>query len=90
MITSTELRTKLEDVIDMLNSDYTPEQWVVKAEVDAARYAEAKKVHGEVDTIVEQCDIDWDDNWREDYKAINQLMDKLVRHIDMMEDDLNN
>lgn len=89
MITSRELRTKLEDVMDMLTSNYTPAQWDAKNEIDVARYKEAKKVYEEADDAIGLCDIDWDDGADDDYDAISQLMDRLGCEIEMMEEDLN-
>ena len=89
MITSRELRNKLQEVMDMLTSNYTPAQWDAKDKTDVARYKEAKKVYEEVDDAIDLCEIDWDDSSDEDYDAIAELMDKLSCEIEMMEDDLN-
>ena len=89
MITSRELRTKLEEVMDMLTSNYTPAQWNAKNEIDVARYKEAKKVYEEADDAIGLCDIDWNDGADDDYDAISQIMDRLGCEIEMMEEDLN-
>lgn len=89
MITSRELRSKLEEVIDMLISNYTPAQWDAKNAIDVARYKEAKKVFVEADDAIGLCDVDWDDGAADDYDVISQLMDRLGCEIDMMEEDLN-
>lgn len=89
MITSRELRTKLEEVIDMLISNYTPAQWDAKNEIDIARYEEAKKVYDEADDAISFEEVIWDDSSDEDYEAISQLMDNLSCEIDMMEEDLS-
>lgn len=88
MITSRELRNKLEEVMDMLTSNYSPAQWDAKSEVDKARYKEAKKLYDEADDAIGLCEIDWDDSTDEDYDAIAELMDKLSCEIEMMEEDL--
>lgn len=77
------LRNKLEEVIDILNSDYTPEQWKNKEKIDMARYEEAKKTYNEAETAIEY--LDWDGSSDEDYEAITELMDKLSRKINMIE-----
>lgn len=88
MITSRELRQKLEDIMTMLTSNYSPAQWDAKSEIDKARYREAKKLYDEADDAIDLCEIDWDDNSDEDYDAIAELMNKLSCEIDMMEEDL--
>lgn len=90
MITSRKLRQKLEEVMDMLISNYTPAQWDAKNAIDVARYKEAKKVFVEADDAIGLCDVDWDnDDADDDYEAIAQLMDRLGCEIEMMEEDLN-
>ena len=89
MITSRELRVKLEEVMDMLTSNYTPAQWNAKDKIDVARYKEAKKVYEEADDAIGLCDIDWDDGADDDYDVISQIMDRLGCEIEMMEEDLN-
>ena len=90
MITSTELRNKLDDVMDMLTSNYTPTQWKAKKEIDVARHKEAKRVYKEAKDAISFEDIDWDDDtFYEDYEAISQLIGRLGREIEKMEEDLN-
>lgn len=90
MMNAKELRSKLEEIMDMLVSNYSPAQWDAKNEIDLARYHEAKKVYEEAEDAIGLCEIDWsDDPDDEDYDTISQLMDKLSCEIDMMEEDLN-
>lgn len=88
-MTAKELRKKLEEIMDMLMSDYTPAQWDAKNEIDIARYKEARKVYEEAEDAIGLCDIDWNDSSDEDYEVISQLMDRLSCEIEMMEEDLN-
>lgn len=85
MIKAKDLRQKLEDAITMLTSDYSPEQWEAKSEVDKARHKEAMKLYDEADDAIGLCEIDWDDSSDEDYDAITLLMDKLAIEIQKLE-----
>lgn len=85
MIKAKDLRKKLEDVIDMLTSDYSPEQWKAKKEIDIARRNEAMKIYDEADDAIGLCEIDWDDSSYVDYDAIKLLMDKLAIEIQKLE-----
>lgn len=89
MMTSREMRKNLEDTVDMLTSDYTPDQWKNKKKIDLARYTVAKSVYDEVNDAISFDKVIWDYSSDEDYDAISQLMDKLYCEIDMMEEDLN-
>ena len=89
MIKPTKLRAKLEDVMDMLTSDYTPAQWDAKNEVDVARYKEAKNVYEEAYAAISFCDIELVDDSYEDYYTIAYLMDKLSCELEMIEEDFS-
>ena len=89
MNTSKDLRSKLEEVMDMITSNYTPAQWSIKNEIDKARYKEAKKVYEEVAEAIDLCAIDWDDGADDDFDAIAQLMYRLSHEIEMMEEYAN-
>ena len=78
---ATDLRSSLEEVMNLFKGDYSPAQWDIKKEIDLARYNEAKKLY---DRAIEE-DIDWDNSSDEDYEAISHLMDKLSRKINMIE-----
>lgn len=95
MITSRDLRVKLEKMMEFILRNYRPAKYDPKSAIDRAVYKEAKKIYEEADDALCSCDIewiyhhngDWVDNFNEDYDAIAELIDKLSCEIEMMEED---
>lgn len=80
---ATDLRNRLEEVMDLFKGDYSSAQWNIKKEIDMARYNEAKKLYNEAENSIE--DLDWNGSSDEDYEAISQLMERLNRKIDSID-----
>ena len=81
-----DLRSILEEAIDLLGSNYTETQWKDKADIDLARYRVAKKAYKEVSKHIERGEIYCDTE--EEYEAINQLMYKLGRKLESIEEEM--
>lgn len=88
MIKGEYLKKRLEEVLDMLDSDYSPEQWKFKEEIDLDRYQEAKKLYDEANDAISMNHIDWSTASDEEYDTISRLIDTLDSKIDMIEEDL--
>lgn len=73
-----EIIIEVEDVLDTLESGYTPEQWKYKEEIDSMRYAEAKSLKAKIDDAIYydtiEYDVDVDDDIMDD---LNGLLDRL-------------
>lgn len=89
MIKSTEVRIKLETIMEMIESHYRPAKYDAKNEKDIAMYKLAKRVYEEADEMFYFSFIDYDNDYDEDFEAISKLLDKLGCEIEMMEEDLN-
>ena len=81
-----DLRSILEEAIDLLGSNYTETQWKDKADIDLARYRVAKKAYKEVSKHIERSEIYCDTE--EEYEAINKLMYKLGRKLESIEEEM--
>lgn len=91
MITSKELRIKLETIMEMIKNNYPQAKYNPKNEKDIAIYKLAKRVYEEADETFYfgHYNYDYDNDFNKDFKAIEQLLDKLECEIEMMEEDLN-
>lgn len=90
MITSKEVRIKLETIMEMIKDKYPKAKYDNDLANDIAIYKLAKRVYEEADEMFYFGFIDYDDgDYDEDFEAISQLLDKLECEIEMMKEDLN-
>ena len=81
-----DLRSILEEAIDLLDRNYTENKWKAKANIDLAIYKVAKKAYKEVSKYIERGEIYCDTE--EEYEAINQLIYKLGRKLESIEEEM--
>lgn len=77
-----EIVSKVEDALVMLDSGYAPEQWKHKKEIDKMRYAEAKSLKAKIDEAIDndtiEYDVDNDDIMYDLSELLNRLDTKIV------------
>ena len=74
----------MNGVLEMLESDYSDDQWIKKEYIDEMRYTEAEKALDKIKRFIDIDAIEYDEDDWEERERLNYLMYTVERKLEEM------